>query len=141
ATMAGTAGAEDNGPVSLVSAYDALTDLQPATADPTDGASAQVVAIGTEGEGTEVVLVVWDLDESSVGNTYGAHVHTGACVEGSPATAGPHYNSGGPPDAEHEVWLDFTVLPGGVGFAEASVPFVIPEGGAQSVVIHRLPTD
>ena len=38
-------------------------------------------------------------------------------------------------DDQTEVWLDFTVLPGGVGVATTRVPFV-PQPGNRAVVIH-----
>lgn len=140
----GTAAIADEGDewgVSWVETADSLTDLQPGAMHATDGASAQVVAIGVEGDGTYVSWYLWDLDASYEGTTYGAHVHVGPCVLGNGAAAGPHYNSGGPPDPEHEVWLDFTVALGGWGWAETWVPFVIPPGAAQSIVVHALPTD
>jgi hypothetical protein len=58
-------------------------------------------------------------------------------------TALGHYNTGtgGDPGRENEVWLDFTVLPGGVGVAYAAAPFEIAPGTAQSVVIHVSPTE
>ena len=117
-----------------------LRDLATSTHNATDGASAQVAAIGVPGEGTYVSFFVWDLDDT-VGASYGAHVHVGPCVTGNGGAAGPHYNSGGPPDPDHEVWLDFTVEDGGVGWSETWVPFEIPPGAAHSVVIHALPTD
>ena len=139
-TGAPTAANADTG-ARVVTANAALTDLSPGTVDPTDGASARLVAVGVDGYGTRAVLVVTGMDPSSVGATFGAHVHTGPCLPGQPAAAGPHYNAGGPSSRQSEVWLDFTVLPGGVGIGRASVPFTIPDGGAGSVVIHRLPTD
>jgi Cu-Zn family superoxide dismutase len=39
------------------------------------------------------------------------------------------------------VWLDFRVFGNGHAFALADVPFVIPSGGAMSIVIHAMPTD
>ena len=117
-----------------------LRDLAPATADPTDGAYAQVTSAAIDGHGSNVFLVVTGLDTDWVGTTLGAHVHSGSCVAGQPATAGPHYNTGGPADQDHEVWLDFRIRPGGLGFARASVPFVIPHGGAHAVVIHAMAT-
>ena len=116
-----------------------LTDLATGSAAPTDGAFARFVSY-PNGEGTTAIFVVIGLDEAATGETFGAHVHSGPCVEDQPATAGPHYNIGGPADEEHEVWLDFTVLPGGVALASTSVPFVIPEGDAGSVVIHEMAT-
>lgn len=131
--LAGPAGA-----VSYVNAEGELSDLSPA-ANATDDASAEVWAVaGTSG--TTVLLYVWGINTSAVGMTFGAHVHVGPCIEGNGAAAGPHYNSGGVPDEDTEVWLDFKVLPGGYGFASAHVPFLIDSGKAQSVVVHLLPT-
>ena len=124
----------------LVQAGGALRDLQPATANPTDGATATLWAVQAGGEAT-YVLLVRGLNPASAGTTFGAHVHVGPCVAGNGAAAGPHYNSdGGVATTENEVWLDFTVLPGGYGVARTTVPFTIEPGDAQSVVIHALPT-
>lgn len=123
-----------------VQAGGGLRDLAPATANPTDGASANLWAVATGGD-TTFILVVRGLDPASAGTTFGAHIHVGPCVAGDGAAAGPHYNSdGGVATTENEVWLDFTVLPGGVGVARTTVPFTIEPGDAQSVVIHALPT-
>ncbi len=126
------------GPAPVVHAAGALQDLSPLP-NPTDGARAKFVAIAGP-TGTHAVLVVKGLDPAKVGTTLGAHVHTGSCVAGAPATAGPHYNSGGPADAQHEIWLDFTILPGGIGVAQTTVPFTIAPGAAKSVVIHAMAT-
>jgi len=116
-----------------------LRDLQPATTQPTDGATAQVVA--TESGGTTTVTIkVQALDHMAVGTTLGAHVHVGACVAGSGAVAGPHFNAGGVASPQTEVWLDFTINANGTARAQATVPFVIAAGGAASVVIHAEPT-
>ena len=133
------AGADTGGRV--VTANAPLTDLSPATTDPTDGASAHLVAVEFAGQGTRALLIVTGMRADAVGSTFGAHVHTGTCVAGQPAIAGPHYRVGESPSPQTEVWLDFTVLPGGVGIGRTSLPFTIAEGGANSVVIHRLPTD
>jgi Cu/Zn superoxide dismutase len=119
-----------------------LRDLQPATGQLTDRATAQVVA--TEADGTTTVtLKVQGLDRASAGTTLGAHVHVGTCVEGAGAAAGPHYNATGGQvvSDETEVWLDFTVQSNGTAQAAATVPFVIPGAGAGAVVIHALHTD
>lgn len=114
-----------------------LRDLQLTTDQPTDRATAQVVAYESNGS-TTVVLKVQGLDHGAAGTTLGAHVHTGLCVAGSGAAAGPHYNSnGGLATALNEVWLDFEIQANGTGWATATVPFVIPAGGAGAVVIHR----
>lgn len=116
-----------------------LVNLSTAPNHVTDDATAYLLAFAS-GESTTVTFIVTGVD-AEPGRTFGAHVHTGPCVEGTPAAAGPHYRSdGGSADPDHEVWLDFAVLPGGVGISSATVPFVIPDGAARSVVIHALPT-
>lgn len=117
---------------------DRLVDLSAATS-PTDGAWAVATATVVD-DRTIVRLEVKDLDRASAGSTFGAHVHVGPCVAGNGAAALGHYNHGGGVSAETEVWLDFTVTGGGTGHATAVVPFAIPAGGAQSIVIHALPT-
>ncbi len=126
-------------PKPVVFATGGLTDLATTSSNPTDGAKATFLATAGPA-GTHAVLIVKGLAPSAVGSTFGAHVHIGSCVAGAPSTAGPHYNSGGPADSQHEIWLDFTVLPGGVGVGQTTVPFTIPSGGARAVVIHALPT-
>ena len=56
-------------------------------------------------------------------------------------TAVGHYNIGAAPSPESEIWLDFTVRPGGVAVSHTTVPWTIPAGGAMSVVIHQHATD
>jgi len=128
------------GASTFIKARGSLSDLAPTVANPTDGASAKVLAVPLR-DRTVVALFVRGVDRSAAGMTFGAHVHTGPCVEGDGAAAGPHYNSGGAPSPTTEVWLDFKVTPGGFGFAITVVPFVIPPGGANSVVVHEMPTD
>ncbi|MEO6124256.1 MAG: superoxide dismutase family protein [Ilumatobacteraceae bacterium] len=116
-----------------------LRDLQPGTAQPTDGATAQVVA--TESDGTTTVTIkVQALDHAAAGMTLGAHVHVGSCVAGNGTAAGLHYNAGGVASDETEVWLDFTINANGTARAQATVPFTIAAGAAASVVIHAEPT-
>ncbi|MGI8983663.1 MAG: hypothetical protein ACR2HM_03885 [Acidimicrobiales bacterium] len=117
-----------------------LRDLASATANPTDGASASLWAVPVRGD-TRFVVFVRGLDPESVGTTFGAHIHVGPCVAGDGSAAGPHYNSdGGPATTANEVWLDFTVRPGGYGVVQTTVPFTIEPGDANSMVIHALPT-
>jgi Cu/Zn superoxide dismutase len=120
----------------------ALRDLQLGSEQPTDHATAQVVAI-EQGSVTTVTLKVQGIDHSAAGSTYGAHVHVGSCVEGNGTAAGPHYNAtgGSTVSDETEVWLDFTVAADGTAFSSATVPFIIPTGGAGSVVIHAQHTN
>ncbi len=135
------AGAAPAGAAGVVSASRQLSDLSPAT-HATDGAHARLYAVAPGNGSTYFYFVVTGLDPAAVGTTYGAHVHVGPCVPGNGAAAGPHYNTGtgGPPSTQNEVWLDFTVRPGGVGVGSATVPFEIAPGAAQSVVIHAQPT-
>jgi Cu-Zn family superoxide dismutase len=121
-----------------------LVDLLPTAAQPTDGAEAEVEARVRHGF-TVVRLSVEDLDRAAAGTHLGAHVHVGPCEAGNGVAAGPHYNvTGDPPAAindQTEVWLDFEIGRRGKGRAEAVVPFVIPPGGAMSVVIHAQHTN
>lgn len=117
-----------------------LRDLLPEVANPTDGASAALVATGDDAS-MRHRLVVWNLASSSAGNTFGVHVHVGPCVPGNGDAAGPHFNTGGPPSPTTEVWLDFTVAPGGAASSRTTTPFVIPVGAANSLVVHENPTD
>jgi Cu/Zn superoxide dismutase len=120
-----------------------LMDLAPDTVQPTDGATAQVT-IDEAGGSTTVSLTLAGLQVQSAGTTLGAHLHVGPCVAGSGATAGPHYNSTGQPatvvDNTTEVWLDFTVKSDATGSAQTVVPFVIPAGAVNSLVIHEMST-
>lgn len=123
----------------VVVATGPLTDFATQSDNPTDGATGYLVAVASGGS-TRVTFVVTGVD-AEPGTTFGAHVHVGPCKQDAPAAAGPHYRSDGlTPDPEHEVWLDFTVRPGGVGLAWTTVPFVIPDGAAQSVVVHATAT-
>jgi hypothetical protein len=118
-----------------------LSDLQPTTAAPLDGARATLrLTLGSTR--SAYVLTVKGIGRSAAGTTYGAHLHTGPCVPGDGVAAGPHYNSATPPviDDEHEVWLDFSVKRDGTGRASTVVPFV-PVHAARSVVIHEMATD
>ncbi|WP_371403261.1 superoxide dismutase family protein [Kribbella sp. NBC_00662] len=112
---------------------------------PFQGARAVVVMV-SHGARTSVRLKVTGV-EHAAGRTFGAHLHTGPCVAGDGAAAGPHYNtdviSGRKPvrvDREHEIWLDFTVSPSGAGTASTVVPFA-PKPGNRSIVIHQDETD
>jgi Cu/Zn superoxide dismutase len=123
-----------------VRANDWLTDLRGA-ADGTEEARAHVVA-AADGEGsTDVSLQLEGLDHLRVGHTYGAHVHIGTCEEGNGAAALGHYNHGGAASPTTEVWLDFEVQEGGVARSSTTVPFVIAQGAAHSVVVHEQATN
>lgn len=135
----GISAASALGPVTNASGP--LTDIS-AAANPTDGANGHLVAVAPGTGNTRVLLVLTGLDPAAVGTTFGAHVHEGPCIAGDAAAAGPHYNTGtgGAPSRQNEVWLDFTVRPGGVAVSRTVVPFEIAAGRAQSVVIHALAT-
>jgi hypothetical protein len=115
------------------------TDLAPTAENPTDGTSAGYSVKG-KGDSTTVTLYVSGFAAELAGTTYGAHVHTGPCVAGDGAAAGPHFHNGTPPSKTTEVWLDVTVGEDGTGTSTATVPFAIPAGAAQSIVIHEKPT-
>jgi Cu/Zn superoxide dismutase len=117
-----------------------LRDLQPATAQPFDHATAQVVAV-EDGDGTTVTLKVQGVDHDAAGTTFGAHVHIGPCEAGNGGAALGHYNhDGGFATPLNEVWLDVAIGSNGTGSTTAEVPFTIDVGDAYSVVIHAIPT-
>lgn len=124
-----------------------LVDLRPQVADPTDGASARVLAMRLAGR-TVTIFHLRGLDRSAAHRTFGAHVHVGPCAPGDGAAAGPHFNIDvhrgvSPPavSSRTEIWLDFTVTRRGTGHAVSLVPFAVPPGAARSIVVHELPTD
>ena len=115
--------------------------------NPTEGVIARVHEVVTGNGTTVVTLHLRGFGEAAVGRTFGAHAHTGPCgiVGGD---AGPHYTH---PDAaptleDREIWLDFTVNPGGTAHAKATrswtfVSTATAPLGAQSVIVHAMPTD
>ncbi len=127
-----------------------LVDLAVDQDDPFDDAYAKVrIVSGVNGNGdefTKVRVKVSGIDADK-GTTFGSHVHVGPCVEGDGAAAGPHFNitvSRGDDEVisdETEVWLDMTVGKRGKARSRAYVDFLIPDGEAQSIVIHEMPTD
>ncbi|HEX7209729.1 MAG TPA: hypothetical protein VF241_02305 [Propionibacteriaceae bacterium] len=127
-----------------------LTDLSPSTKDPFDGAKATATMMGVGGS-TFFRLQVRGLDDSALGNKYGAHLHQGPCglaADGVTATVGPHYNTS-PLAADGktyteitdqtEVWLDFKVDAFGNARSTARVDFV-PTEGKRSITLHATPT-
>jgi Cu-Zn family superoxide dismutase len=128
----------------LIQSNDGLTDFATASGQATDGARAHVIVETTETGGTHVRLQVTGLDHDAVGRTLGAHVHRGPCTEDNGAAASSHYKHGDPAAVAtpaNEIWLDFVVQDGGVGFADATVDFAVPVDAAGSVVIHERGTD
>lgn len=126
-------------PAPFVDAKGALTDLAPTAKNPTDGATAEVWTIAGTTRSTFVIYIS-GLDPAAAGTSFGAHVHIGSCVPGNGNAALGHYNSGGVPSDDTEVWLDFKILSGGYALSSTTVPFVIDAGAAKSVVIHAEPT-
>ncbi|MFG1819257.1 hypothetical protein ACGFIF_36225 [Kribbella sp. NPDC049174] len=130
----------------VVTAHDDLRDLAPTAGGPFDNARALVVLV-SPGDSTLAILQVRGIGNSAAGRSFGAHLHSGPCVAGDGAAAGPHYNTDiiageVPPrvNPSTEIWLDFTVSPSGAGNAMTVVPFT-PLPGNRSVVIHEKPTD
>lgn len=122
-----------------------LVDLQPTRTDALDGATAGVTVVEREGS-TYVTFRLQHIDRTAATRTFGAHLHTGACVAGNGAAAGPHYNDDvargvATPGVSRdtEVWLDFQVNAGGAGHALVSVPFTV-QPGLRAIVVHALPT-
>jgi Cu/Zn superoxide dismutase len=133
----------DDSPTLQVSSV--LRDLQPATAEPFDGATSRL-RMNVHDHSTSFSLKLAGIDRAAANVEYGAHLHVGRCVAGDGAAAGPHYNVdvlGGvvPPrvDETTEVWLDFRVRRDGTARARAWVPFVV-QAGDRAVVIHAEPT-
>lgn len=123
-----------------------LRDYDTASTGPFDHATARVQLVSRAG-GATVVLHVRGADPAVVGQTFGAHLHDGACATSLPALAGPHYNHdvhGGITPVtvsdDTEVWLDITVDADGAGDSSSAVRFA-PTGGQRSVVIHAAPTN
>ncbi|MFC9692465.1 hypothetical protein ACFTSF_28210 [Kribbella sp. NPDC056951] len=145
-TVVSVAPAQASSPAEVVRARGNLRDLQLGTAGPFDHARAKFLMVQRQGRSL-VILKVRGIDQSVAGREFGAHLHTGPCVTGNGAAAGPHYNSDTvagivPPkvDETTEVWLDFKVTQAGTGFSLTRVPFT-PLPGTRAVVIHEMPTD
>jgi hypothetical protein len=130
------------------------------TNGPLDQAQATLRIMETPWRGTGFKLKVENIDPSSVkGDVLGAHLHTGACVEGAGGQAGPHYNAGGGISPLTEVWFDVVSNANGEATFDTSVPFVpvdslatdlgvpsseppvLPSPGVMSIVIHVWPTN
>ena len=130
-----------------------LVDLQLTTDGPFDGASATLkIKESAEDFSSDFKFQVSDI-KSSAGTEFGAHLHTGECVKGAGALAGPHYNAGGGISEETEVWFSLVPNEKGVATSSAEVPFVpkdslstdktlpLPNPGIMSIVIHVAPTN
>jgi hypothetical protein len=124
---------------------DDLRDLQPGRVDPLDGATAGLTVVEHDGT-TSFTFRLQHVQKTASERVFGAHLHTGRCVAGDGAVAGPHYNADveagdSTPEVSTrtEAWLDFQVNAGGSGHALVTVPFEV-EPGVRSVVVHARPT-
>jgi Cu/Zn superoxide dismutase len=128
-----------------------LTDLQLTSAGPLDNARATLRIKETPVDGTRFKLEVERIDPSVKGDVFGAHLHTGPCIEDAGALAGPHYNAGGGISPLTEVWFNVESNANGEATFDASAPFVPVDSvatdlitqtpGVMSVVVHVLPTN
>jgi len=143
AAMALTATAGASG--AAVSAAGPLT-VYAVPDNPAAGVEAAVHETVTGNGTTIVTLHLSGFGPAAEGRTFGAHAHVNPC--GSVGTdAGPHYTHpvAAPTLEEREIWLDFTVNPGGEAHAKATrnwtiVPTQFAPYGARSVIIHALAT-
>ena len=118
-----------------------LVDFTTTGPSPFDGARARLVMASRDDQ-TLFILIVTGVSREAVGETFGAHLHTGPCVATDWSAGGPHYNQSviegaaiPTISAETEVWLDVTISSGGTAVAITSVPFV-PVPGNRSIVLH-----
>ncbi len=125
-----------------------LRDLQTADDGAFDHAYAAVTMTTSKRSGSSIfTLQIRGIDRSVAGQRFGAHLHTGPCVAGNGAAAGPHYNTDVlagvvPPvvSPDTEVWLDFGVRGRGTARSKARVPF-IPADGQRAIVVHAMSTN
>jgi Cu-Zn family superoxide dismutase len=111
------------------------------------GVSAAVHETVTGNGKTIVTLHLSGFGPAAEGQTFGAHAHVNPCGS-AVGDAGPHYThpAAAPTLEDRELWLDFTVNPGGEAHAKATrdwtiVPTTPAPYGARSVIIHALPTN
>ena len=130
-----------------------LIDLQLGTEGAFDSTHAKVTIVQDDGN-TTFSIKITGIDISAAGTEFGAHLHTGTCVEDLGGAAGPHYNSQVWPagtltyaeaekSPETEVWFD--LVPSkedGAASDQVTVPFVpVDLDGFMSIVIHAESTD
>jgi Cu/Zn superoxide dismutase len=147
---------------------DKLGDFS-ATEGPFDSTNGKVTIVENDNGTTTFSIKITGIDVSVAQDEFGAHLHTGPCVDGdydgSPASpipggeAGPHYNTqlrsvggtydsyGAIPDslktANTEVWFDLVPSKedGAASYA-ATVEFVPAVANTtMSIVVHALPTN
>ena len=120
-----------------------LRDLQPASVQPFDHATAQVVAVENPDGTTTVTLKVQGIDHAASGpERFPAHLHTGSCDAGAPGATSGHYQHhvGGEVSPANEIWLNFVVQSNGTASSQADVTFPVRPGEAKSIVIHQRPS-
>lgn len=120
-----------------------------------DGAKATLRIMETP-DGTAFKLQVTKIGSSAEGKVFGAHLHTGPCVEGDYADpsasptpkpagskAGPHYHQGvGSSLPESEVWFELRPNARGVATDDTFASFEpVDPDGIMSIVIHVAPTN
>ncbi len=92
----------------------------------------------SDAKGTTVTLKVRGLKP---GHAFGVHVHEKPCGV-DPEAAGPHYQHVEDPklvNPDNEVWLDLTTDRNGDAGTSSHHTWGLPEGAANSVVLHREP--
>jgi len=161
-TLAGTMGA---GASTTYRYVDKLGDFS-AAEGPFDSTTGKVTIVENDSGGTTFSIKITGIDISVAEDEFGAHLHTGRCVDGDFAAsgkvagslAGPHYNTqlfpAGPYNtygeipqnmltADTEVWFD--LVPSkedGAASYRATVPFVpLDLDGTMSIVVHELPNN
>jgi superoxide dismutase, Cu-Zn family len=125
-----------------------LRDLQLATTDGVFDSAKARLKIAETADGTKYSIRVRGIEPSADGDLYHSHLHTGPCIEGDGAAAGPHYNSQAAAgqtvteiSSTTEVWFELVPDEDGVATWETSVLFVPTDfqtDQEMSVVIHSL---
>jgi Cu/Zn superoxide dismutase len=144
-------------------------DLATSTEGSLDSARAKItITEGTNTDGTNrttFFVRITGMDTSIMpGTKLGGHLHTGPCVEGDPAQAGPHYNdqvvnegkiaptvqdpyplNPAEVSSKTEVWFEFVANAEGMAYDETTVNFKPDDSfpsnplrvpGVMSVVVH-----
>jgi hypothetical protein len=114
-----------------------------------DSARAKITIDKETDSITTFTVRVTGIDPSAAGKTFGSHLYTGPCIEGSGASAGPHYNhdtarSISPAGIRPETEVSFDPVPdeNGMAYDETMVRFVpVDPDGVMSVVVHQLTTN
>jgi hypothetical protein len=155
--LGGTLAANGESQVITQSFSGALTDLDTdddndyVTTGVFDSATA-LLKVNETPTGTALSLRVKGIDLTAEGSEYGAHLHTGLCVDNTQILTGPHFRlPDTPPTAATEVWFDLAPNEEGVAFDQTWTTFVpedqeyllagvpVPVDGIMSIVIHANP--